>query len=505
MDSRTHCAYNLSRGAALSRNVTVADPSHDHLKIIEVLIDGLGSGSDSALWLTPLSGTPKVPRLFACEVVYLDRDLRVVRSIDSDSKGDFPPWSDHVESALYLRARTLASTQTQQGDQLTVCHVEAVESHRQSFSPACAVASKCEATDPPDPVSVEASTALEAIPRDDLKDAEPHDEQVLQPPESTPAVSSLPQSAESSEDSPEPSLIPAVAFEAIESSTGRSHSVRFALSTPVAGERSNQFTLNQSPIWLIAKPTNLALNLKPEQSAPETLEENVLPHRSTPPLFKLDPEPPSEELPGWTTPIRTPPAEAFSRPAASVPVHAPSDSQSRDFPSDEFAIWRPAITAAPSAIVQSSGSESIETPADPAHLQIPPAIPEIVQPPALSPQPDPIRHLSFEEPPIPESEKLNPKEEEGPRFFFPARIRFFDPAAEPSGDGASPESSNGDPFNAEPATRWSSHLSPELQAVILQLTDKEKQKGRDRDSLLKFAPAKSTLPNRNLKPGKERA
>ncbi len=265
MDSRTTCAFNLTRDAALSLNVTAANPSHEHLKIIEFLIDGLGSGSDAALLLTPLSGTPKVPRLFACEVVFLDRDLRVVLAMDSASRVDFPPWSDRVESALYLRARTLASTQTQQGDQLTVCDVAAVEYHRQSFSPPKVAASECKETDSQDPASVEAKTAPVAILLGDSTNADSLDEQVPQPPKLAPAESSLPQNAES----PQPSLVPAAAFEAIESSTGSTRSVRFALSTPVDGRRSNQFTLNQSPSWQIAEPPNLIPSLEPEQSALE--------------------------------------------------------------------------------------------------------------------------------------------------------------------------------------------------------------------------------------------
>jgi hypothetical protein len=499
MDSRTYCAHNLTRDAALSLNVSVADPSREHLKIIEILIDGLGSGSDAALLLTPLSDTPKVPRLFACEIVYLDRDLRVVRSTDSASNVDFPPWTDRVESALYLRARTLASTQTQPGDQLTVCDLDAVERHRQSFSPPNAVASECEVNNSPAPVSVGTSAAPEAIACDDLKDSDPQDQQAPQPPDFTPALSSLP------EDPPEPSLIPAVPFEPIESSTGMSCSVRFALSTPVSGQRSSQFTRSQSPIWQIAEPANLVLSEKPEESAAETLESSLAPDRSSPPLFNPDAEPPSEELPGWTTPIRTPLTWPSSSPAASAPVDTLREEQRRDYPSDEFAIWRPAITAAPSAIVQSSGSESVEAQTGSTRIRTSPAVPEAVQPPALTPLPDPIVHHSFEEPQIPESVKQNPKEEEGPRFFFPSRIRFFDPAAEPSEDAGSHESPNGGPFNADPSTRWSSHLSPELQAVILQLTDKEKQKGRDRESLAKFAPVKSKPPDRNQKSGKERA
>ncbi len=179
--------------------------------------------------------------------------------------------------------------------------------------------------------------------------------------------------------------------------------------------------------------------------------------------------------------------------------------QPQDYPSGEFAIWRPALTAAPSAIVQSIRSETAQTPATPTHIQPSPAIPEAAQPSRLPPLPAPILDHSLEEPRIPESEKQAPKEAEGPRFFIPTPIRFFDPASDSSEDGVSHESSNGDPFNADPATRSSSHLSPELQAVILQLTDNEKQKGRDRDSLAKFAPVNSKPPARNLKPGKERA
>jgi PilZ domain len=496
MDSTTHCAYNLTRDTALSLNVTVANPSREHLKIIETLVDGLGAGSDSALWLNPLSGPPKVPRLFACEVVYLDRDLRVIQGTDQASAVDFPPWNERVESALFLRARTMASTRTQPGDQLTVCDAEALEANRQSFSPPDPVASESSDTNSPDLVSVRASTT-EATLLDNSRDTEPPEEPVPQSLDLTPAVSSLPQSSESPQDSLEPSLIPAAAIEAIESSTSESHSRLFARATLAVAQRGNQFTLSQSPIWQITKPTIFIPNPKSEEPTTVEPETGSALHRSAPPEVEPNAEPRSEEPPASPTPIRTSPAETLSSPATSAPVNASREGRIPDYRSDEFAIWRPAVSAAPIAIAKSRESASVQAQTETIRAPIPPATPETVQPSGLLPPPNPILNSPVAEPPAPKTE------DEGPAFFSPAPIRFFDPTVEHSAEGDSIESQNRDTFHAEPASRRSNHLSPELQAAILQITEMQKEMGRDRDSLVKSAVAKSK-PARDLEPRKER-
>ena len=498
MDSSTHCAYNLTRDTALSLNVTVANPSREHLKIIEVLVDGLGAGSDSALWLNPLSGPPKVPRLFACEVVYLDRGLRVIQATDQASTVDFPPWNDRVESALFLRARTMASTQTQPGDQLAVCDAEALEVSRQSFSPPDSVASESSDRDSPDMVSVRANTAAEAVPLDDSSDTEPPDEQVPQSPDPILAVSPFQQSSESPQDSLRPSLIPAPAIEATESSTGESHRRLFARATLAVAQRSNQFTFIQSPIWQITRPTIFIPNPKLEESTTDAPEARSAPHRSAQPEVEPDAEPRSEEPLAVTSTVRTSPAETLSSPATSAPVNIPREGLIPDYRSDEFAIWRPAVSAASIAIAQSREAASAQAQTDSIHAPIPPATPETVQPSGLLPPPDPILDSLVSQPPAPNTR------EEGPRFFSPAPIQFFDPAAEPSVKRDSIESPNGDPINAEPAARWTNHLSPELRAAILQITEMEKEKGRDRDSPVKNTVVKSK-PARDLEPRKERA
>jgi hypothetical protein len=121
MDSTSFCAYNLTKDAFLSSKVTVADAALEPLKVLEVLIGGLGLDSESSLWLTPLSAAPEVPRLFPFDMVYLDGDHRVIHGIEVVPGADLPPYSSRVASALILPDRTLSSTQTHPGDQIKVC------------------------------------------------------------------------------------------------------------------------------------------------------------------------------------------------------------------------------------------------------------------------------------------------------------------------------------------------------------------------------------------------
>ena len=76
MDTKVFCVYNLARGVFLSSKVTAADGVNDPLKILKVLVSGLGLDKESGLWICPLSAMPSVPRLFPFDLIYLDGDQR---------------------------------------------------------------------------------------------------------------------------------------------------------------------------------------------------------------------------------------------------------------------------------------------------------------------------------------------------------------------------------------------------------------------------------------------
>ncbi len=127
MDTRVFCVYNLARGVFLSSKVTVADGANQPLKILKVLVSGLALDSESGLWLSPIYGMPAVPRLFPFDLLYLDKDHRVVDSAEVVPGVEFPPYRREVASALVLPLQTLHSTHTGWGDQLMICLENEVE------------------------------------------------------------------------------------------------------------------------------------------------------------------------------------------------------------------------------------------------------------------------------------------------------------------------------------------------------------------------------------------
>ena len=127
MDSRVFCVYNLARGVFLSSKVTSADGVNEPLKILKVLVSGLGLDTESGLWICPLSAIPAVPRLFPFDLLYLDRNQRVVDLVEIVPGGEFPPYRREVASALILARRTLESTKTERGDRLIIGVAEEIE------------------------------------------------------------------------------------------------------------------------------------------------------------------------------------------------------------------------------------------------------------------------------------------------------------------------------------------------------------------------------------------
>jgi len=127
MDTNVFCVYNLARGVFLSSKVTVADCANEPLKMLKVLVSGLGLDAVSGLWLSPLSAAPLVPRLFPFDLLYLDRDYQVVDAGEIAPGVEFPPFRPEVASALLLAHQTLQSTQTARGDRLIIGLEEEIE------------------------------------------------------------------------------------------------------------------------------------------------------------------------------------------------------------------------------------------------------------------------------------------------------------------------------------------------------------------------------------------
>ena len=52
MDTRKYCVYNQARESFLSTGVTVIDTTHEPLKLLRVMVEGLARNAGTGLWLT---------------------------------------------------------------------------------------------------------------------------------------------------------------------------------------------------------------------------------------------------------------------------------------------------------------------------------------------------------------------------------------------------------------------------------------------------------------------
>lgn len=138
MEARKYCVYNRAKESTLSEGVTVIDTTLEPLKVLRVMIEGLAKNTDTGLWLTPLNEIPRVPRLAPFDLVYLDKDRKVIQGAELLPGIEFPAFEHSAESALVLPFKSMSTSNTQAGDQLAIEAAEepAAEIEGSSTSPA---------------------------------------------------------------------------------------------------------------------------------------------------------------------------------------------------------------------------------------------------------------------------------------------------------------------------------------------------------------------------------
>jgi uncharacterized membrane protein (UPF0127 family) len=124
MESPKYCVYNQTRESFLSLGVTVADITVEKLR---AMIERLTIKSDSGLWMLPYRGIPSAKGLSPIDLLYLDKDYRVLQEVESFPTSSVEPLRDEAASALVLPAHTIYSSQTQPGDQLVICIADEME------------------------------------------------------------------------------------------------------------------------------------------------------------------------------------------------------------------------------------------------------------------------------------------------------------------------------------------------------------------------------------------
>jgi hypothetical protein len=118
MEPRKYVAYNQTRECLLSSSVTTVNAGLEPLKVLKVLIEGLPANSRTGLWLTNFKGVPVARTLSPFDLVYLDKENRVVHGVELSKDGEFTPFKGEPASALVLPPKSLATSKTREGDQL---------------------------------------------------------------------------------------------------------------------------------------------------------------------------------------------------------------------------------------------------------------------------------------------------------------------------------------------------------------------------------------------------
>jgi hypothetical protein len=118
MDSRVFCAYNETSKCFLSTRVTVVDAALEPLRVLKVLMEGLASDAKSGLWLIHFKGVPVARAISPFDLIYLDKDFRVVHGVELSADSTFEPFRGAPSSALILPSRTISAAKTRNGHQI---------------------------------------------------------------------------------------------------------------------------------------------------------------------------------------------------------------------------------------------------------------------------------------------------------------------------------------------------------------------------------------------------
>jgi len=173
METRRYTAYNSTRGTFLNSKLAIANRELEPLKFLELLIGGLGLDSESGLWLKPLAGAPQVPRVFPFDLVYLDRNERVIESAEIFPSSDIPPYSDEAASAMVLPLHAASLSRTLPGDLLTIQDAEVNGEVREQPAEAAEPVPEVKASEP------EVAAEVAAAP---LEVVAPHETTEVTPP-----------------------------------------------------------------------------------------------------------------------------------------------------------------------------------------------------------------------------------------------------------------------------------------------------------------------------------
>jgi uncharacterized protein len=131
MESRKLCAYNQTRECFLGLEVDGVDLPLAKLKD---RIVSLTLKSGEGLWLAPFRGLPEWGIRVPLDLLYLDKDGRVIDVVESYPVFRVSASTPQPASVLALPTHSIYSSQTQAGDQLVLCAAEEMQQRLERFT-----------------------------------------------------------------------------------------------------------------------------------------------------------------------------------------------------------------------------------------------------------------------------------------------------------------------------------------------------------------------------------
>lgn len=123
---RKVCVFNRTRQSFLGLEVAVADT---HFARLRGLLGSKKLRTDGGVWLIPSQGIHTIGMLFPIDVLYLDKEQRVIELVEHLGPFRISPVRMQCESVLELPPRTIYESQTEIGDELMICSALEMEIH----------------------------------------------------------------------------------------------------------------------------------------------------------------------------------------------------------------------------------------------------------------------------------------------------------------------------------------------------------------------------------------
>jgi hypothetical protein len=122
MESKAYVIYNKNKTteSPICSGIPAVDSAREPLTALRVMIEGLESQNETGLWLTHVTSFPGVPRLSPFDVVYLDKNHRVVDRFELLPAAEIPRFKSPAHSALILPFQTISSAGIDPGDELFI-------------------------------------------------------------------------------------------------------------------------------------------------------------------------------------------------------------------------------------------------------------------------------------------------------------------------------------------------------------------------------------------------